>query len=325
MNSDELNVLLGPGSATREMLADLSTIYAAFPSFIYPVLSEKGGKGVDDHDRIGKVGVRDQVRLEDVIGRARDTVDLVLGMVFADDERVEVAETIREIHRFIHGELDDGTPYHAWERDLWNWTWAAIVLPLMEVHGQLRGWPSPRVRQESYEGLWAIGHLFGASDLPRRYDDLLVFRDGAWMDSVDPHAAQAASFLLAQLRRPSSFRAMPWLPNAILRTLSWPVRHVARVGLLLATTDALNDAIRIELSWKDKLRISIHRSVWKALPAAVTRGWIGWYMAARIRFGKMPWRTHYSPKSLQDYRNQMRRARRSSAPEPARPSAIPLR
>ncbi|WP_078308095.1 MULTISPECIES: oxygenase MpaB family protein [unclassified Mycobacterium] len=322
MDSVELNALLGPGSATRDMLADLSTLYSAFPSFIYPVLSAKGGKGVDDHDRIGKVSVRAQVRLEDVIGRARDTVDLVLGVVFADDERVEVANAIREIHRFIHGELDDGTLYHAWERDLWNWTWAAIVLPLMEVHGQLRGWPSPLVQQKAYEGLWAIGQLFGADQLPEQYEDLIAYRDGAWMDSVDPHAAQAASFLLAQLRRPSSFRAMPWLPGSVLRVVSWPIRHLARVGLLIATTDALNDAIRIELSRRDKLSMKIHRRVWKVLPVAITRGWVGWYMAGRIRFGKMPWRTHYSPESLQHYRNQMRNARRSASPEPVRPSAI---
>ncbi|MUM17821.1 DUF2236 domain-containing protein [Mycobacterium sp. CBMA271] len=324
MDDAELNSLLGRGSATREMLSDLSTVYAAFPAFIYPVLSAKGGKGIDDHDRIAKVAVREQVRLEDVIGRARDTVDLALGVVFADDERVKVSETIRELHRFIQGELDDGTRYHAWERDLWNWTWAAIVLPLMEVHGQLRGWPSPVVRQKAYEGLLAIGHLFGADDLPRKYDDLLTYRDGAWMESVDPHASQATRFLLAELRAPSSFRAMPWLPNPVLRALSWPIRHLLRVGLLIAATDALSDAMDIRPSWKDKLAIAIHRGVWKILPAAITRGWIGWYMAARIRFGKVPWRTHYSQDSLQHYRDQMRDARQSGAPEPARPSALSL-
>ncbi|ODR09550.1 hypothetical protein BHQ15_07220 [Mycolicibacillus koreensis] len=305
------------------MLADLSTVYAAFPTFIYPVLSERGGKGVDDHDRIAKVSVRQQVRLEDVIGRARDTVDLVLGVVFADHERVDVAQTIREIHRFIHGELKDGTRYHAWQDDLWNWTWAGIVLPLMEVHGQLRRWSSPQTRQQAYEGLRAIGRLFGAGDLPRRYEDLLAYRDDTWIQSVDPQAAQATGFLLSQLRAPSTFRNLPWLPYPVLRALSWPIRHIARVGLLLAATDPLNDAMQIRPSRADKLAMTMHRGVWKVLPAAVTRGWIGWYMAARIRFGTVAWHTHYSPESLERYRDQMRTARAADLPEPARPSAIP--
>lgn len=139
MNRQDLDALLGPGSATRTMLADVTTVYAAFPAFVYPVLSAKGGKGVDDHDRIGKISVREEVRLEDAIGRARDTVDLVLGVVFVDNERHDVAAALRELHGFIHGELDDGSAYHARENDLWNWTWAAIVLPLMEAHEPLRG------------------------------------------------------------------------------------------------------------------------------------------------------------------------------------------
>lgn len=285
MSDDQLNALLGPGSPTRDMLSDLSTLYAAFPSFIYPVLSEKGGKGVDDHDRVARVSAREHTRLEDVIGRARDTIDLVLGVVFADDERVQVAETIREIHRFIHGDLTDGTGYHAWERDLWNWTWASIVYPLMDIHDQLRGWPSTADRQPAYDGFLAVGELFGANGLPRRYEDFLAYRDGAWMDSVDPYAAQATGYLLTQVRTPSPIRALPWLPERVQHTMLWPIRHIARTGLLLSATPALASALGLDLSWSDRLSLALHRAVWKVVPRWFSRRWIDWYMRGRLRYG----------------------------------------
>lgn len=323
MTDDELDALLGPGSATRIMLADASTVYAAFPAFLYPVLSAKGGKGVDDHDRIGRVASRDYVRLEDVIGRARDTVDLVLGVVFADGERREVATAIRELHRFIHGELTDGTSYHAWENDLWNWTWAAIVLPLMQTHEQLRGWPSEQFREQAYAGLRAVGELFGADALPDTYDAFLTYRDTDWMDAVDPFAAEATGYLLAQRADPAPLRRFPHLPPAVARAVSAPARHIGRIGLLVVNTEAVAAAMRMSPTCSDRVVLAAHRIAWRAVPRFASRGWVERYMRIRLRYSTPVWRSHYSPEALAEYCTRVKFARASGEPDPARPSAIP--
>ncbi|NNG98999.1 oxygenase MpaB family protein [Gordonia araii] len=317
----ELDVLLARDSPTRTMLGDACILYAAFPSFVYPVLSAKGGKGVDDHDRIGKVSVRDQVRLEDVVGRAKDTIDMVLGVVFLDAEREDIAASIRELHRFIHGQLDDGVNYHAWETELWNWTWVAIVLPLMEVYGQLRGWPSDSFREEAYAGMRAVGVLFGADTLPATYQELIDYRDNKWMESVDPGAAEATAYLLSQRSRPSGFRAFPKISRPLVRVVGWPVRHIAWIGLLLANTDPLSRAMGLHTRRIDRLALGLHHAVWRTIPRHWSGGWIERYVELRSRYGKVAWRTHYSPEALAGYRAEMKRARAGQTAEPPRPSA----
>ncbi|MCF8572244.1 DUF2236 domain-containing protein [Gordonia sp. HY002] len=322
LTDDELDALLGPGSPTRVMLADASTVYAAFPAFIYPVLSPKGGKGVDDHDRIGKVSVRDEVRLEDVIGRARDTIDLVLGVVFADEERREVAAAIEELHRFIHGELADGSKYHAWENDLWNWTWAAIMIPLMDAHEKLRGWPSDQFREDAYAGLRAVGALFGAASLPDTYDGFIEYRDSSWLESVDPSAAAATSYLLGQRADPSRLRSPSKFPHTFTRIVSGPARHIARVGLLLVNTDTVGAAMGMSPTRADEVTLAAHRHIWRLIPRRASSGWVECYMRIRLRFGSPEpvWRTHYSPAALAQYRQRMRAARAADTSEPPRPS-----
>jgi len=126
--------LTGPGSPLYQVLSDASMLYTALPTLVFVVTSAAGGKGVDDHDPVAGISARGRVHFGDAMRRLVDTADMVIGQVFAGDERPLVAHAIHELHRHVEGTLHDGNRYHAWNKDLWAWTWAGIVKPIMDTY-----------------------------------------------------------------------------------------------------------------------------------------------------------------------------------------------
>lgn len=141
------------------------------------------------------------------------------------------------------------------------------------------------------------------------------------MDTVDPFVAEATGNLLAQRANPAPWRCFEAIPHLITRVVSAPVRHVARVGLLLVKSAAVADAMRMSPTRGDKIVMTVHRTAWRMIPRFASRNCIDRYMRIRLRFGSPVWRPHYAPEALVAYRTQVKDARIAGTPRPARPSA----
>ncbi|MDZ4297520.1 MAG: oxygenase MpaB family protein [Moraxellaceae bacterium] len=311
--------MTGPGSPLYEVLSDGSALYAILPAFLYVVLSPEGSKGVDDHDRVAKVAMRDTVSIEDMLIRLLDTFDLVVGLAFAGNERAAVAHAIHELHRHIEGTLDDGTRYHAWNKDVWAWTWAGILKPIMDTHEELRGFKTASFRQDVYTGFLQIGALFRAQGLPEQYSDFEVYWKEVWI----PYANDTGTgqFIMDLARQPLMPRFAPWIPRPVWQRLTWPMRHFFWTGMLLTIPPEIEQKLGITRTWRDRIAVRAHRSFWRMLPRPITSRWVSTYFHMRLKFGNPSWRNHYSYESLDQYRIAMKEAKKSGSKLPPRPSA----
>lgn len=307
------------GSALRTMLSEGSAVYAMLPAFVYLVLSEAGAKGVDDHDRVAKLDNRDSVTLEDVLGRLIDTLDLVVGLAFADDEeRVAIAHAIFELHRHIEGTLEDGTRYHAWNKDLWSWSWAGILKPVMDSYGQLRGPVSAAFLQDGYVGWLQLGDLIGVKGLPETYPEFLQYWEQRWKTvAIDTGASR---FIMSQIYAPLLPSFAHWLPRRLWNAMLWPVLNLLQVSTFVVMDPQIQQLLGMSPTRSQRCSIAVHRAFWRRVPHMVTKEWSGTYLRARLRHGNTSWNRHYSKESLAQYREQVRVARAAGDPEPPRPS-----
>ena len=312
--------LTGPGSPLYEVLSDGSTLYAILPGFIFVVLDAVGGQGVDDHDRVAKISARGDVRFEDMMIRMSDTVDFVIGLIFAREERPLVAHAIYEMHRHIEGKLLDGTKYHAWNKDIWAWTWAGILKPIMDVHQELRGFKSEAFRQDVYTGLLQLGALFNVRGLPEQYSDFEVYWQEEWIPLLQSET-ESGRFIAGQIKRPAKPRFAPWIPTPIWQLVTWPMRNALWAGYFLAAPPEVDKVLNITRTRGDRLSMNIHRTVWRLIPHVMTRDWVSAYFALRFKYGTPVWRTHYSRESLEQYRLAVKKAKADGTPFPPRPSA----
>lgn len=312
--------LTGPGSPLYEVLSDGSTLYAILPGFLFVVLDAVGGQGVDDHDRVAKISARSEVRFEDIITRLSDTVDFVIGIIFSGEERPLVAHAIYELHRHIEGKLLDGTKYHAWNKDIWAWTWAGILKPIMDVHQELRGFKSEAFRQDVYTGLLQVGALFNVRGLPKQYSDFEVYWQKEWIPLLQSET-ESGRFIAGQIRKPAKPRFAPWIPTPIWQLTTWPLRNVLWAGYFMAAPPEVDKVLNITRTRGDRISMKIHRTVWRFVPHFMTHHWISTYFALRFKYGTPVWRSHYSRESLEQYRLAMKKAKADGTPFPPRPSA----
>ncbi|MFB7719089.1 oxygenase MpaB family protein [Nocardia sp. NPDC056100] len=307
------------GSALQTMLSDGSAAYAILPAFVYVVLSEAGAKGVDDHDRVAKLDNRDTVTMEDMLGRLIDSLDLVVGLAFADDdERAAIGHAIRELHRHIEGTLDDGRRYHAWNKELWSWTWAGILKPIIDSYEQLRGPLTPEFLQDGYIGWLQLGDLIGVRGLPETYPEFLTYWEQHWKPvAMDTGAAR---YILSQAYTPILPGLAPWLPRPLWNAVTWPALNLLRTSMFIVTDPQVQTLMNLKPTRSQQLSTYLHRRVWRTIPSTLTREWSATYLKLRLRHGNTSWQRHYSPESLAHYRQQMKEATTQGAPMPDRPS-----
>lgn len=307
------------GSAAHVVASDGSTFYAALPALIYVVLSEVGSKGVDDHDRVANVHDRHEVAFEDAFGRLIDTLDLVVGIAFADDEqRALIAQTMREVHRHVEGTLEDGTRYHAWNKQIWAWTWAGILKLPLDSYEKLHGCVSEAFAEDYYVGMLQIGDLIGVRGLPETYLDFLAYWEREWMPMAQ--GTGTGRFLLSlasELPRPA---AAPWLPMPVWTCLTWPVRNVMTTSSFMVMEPRILQMLGAESTRTQRFNVAAHHLAWRCTPRFVTRNLFRVFITWRLRYGNNSWNRHYSPEALASYHRQVEDARAQGCPQPARPS-----
>lgn len=310
----------GPGTPARRVFGDVSAAYALIPAFIYVVLSEGGSKGVEDHDRVASLENRGNVAFEDIMGRLVDTLDLIAGMMFATGtQRDSITEALREIHRHIGGTLEDGRRYHAWNKNLWAWTWAGILKPPLDAYEILHGPVSREFAQDYYVGVLQLGDLIGVRGLPETYTEFLHYWEEVWIPQTRvTGTGQYIYSLLYDTPRPA---AAPWIPRPVWDAMSWPIRHALATSAFLVMEPRILQMLEMKPTRAQQISVSAQRRLWRALPTALTRGWSERVIGLRLRYGNHSWNRHYSPQALTAYSEQIEQARAHGCPHPARPSA----
>lgn len=297
--------LTEPGSPLYQVLSDGVMIYTTLPVLVFAVMTEGGGQGVDDHDRVAGLHARQQVSLQRIWERLINSADMVIGQVFAGNERADVTHAIHEIHRHVGGTLKDGSRYHAWNKDLWAMTWAGIFKPVMDVYGQLRGYPSDAFRQDVYAGMLQLGAGFHVRGLPDTYEEFETYWQEQWLPAIQ-NQTYSARFILDTAQRPPKPAFASWLPTPLWQSITWPVRNIVRAGLLMTMPDEMESMLAIKRHRADRYSVALHRLLWKAIPKPLSAHLAKAFFHLRFKYGNPVWRTEYSPASLQQRRAMMK-------------------
>lgn len=283
--------------------------YALAPVLVNSVLVPEAAQGVQEHERLVN-GSIPELGIGHVIGRLTDTIDLLWGIVFADEESQKASHALFELHRTVGGKMPDGSAYHAWQKETWSQTWFVQVRAFMEVYGELRGFENEDSRLAIYRGFVALGRHFRVGGMPESLEGF----DERWEELVASTLtdSDSARFLVSQtthrLVKPNGYS---WLPTPIWAAMTLPFRRVARIGLLMVLPEHLDANLGIRRSWFDQAERNFHRSLWKLIPKSLSSGFGPAYFSRRRSRQRPVWRARYSAKSLDERREAHKQRMRS--------------
>jgi uncharacterized protein (DUF2236 family) len=296
--------LIAKGSALYAMLGHAVSLIYSYPTTVVPAMHQVGGYGVSQHDRVfdGRI---DPVGFEHEIGRFRDTMELVMGVVFGGPKSADIAYAVRELHRGVHGTLPDGNRYHAWNPRMWRWFWSGSVSAWMNLYEAFQGYPSEAFRDDVYVGFVELGRQFGVGDMPPSYQEFVAY----WPNERDlfgagtPEARFLADQLTGRLLKPTKAQ---WIPTWAWILVTLPVRRTFRMALLAGFSPEQNEQIGVHKNWFDELELRVHKAFWRMVPIALSRRFVPAYFYLRERFGSPSWHRHYSRAALDARRHSTR-------------------
>lgn len=298
--------LIAKGSPLYAMLSDAVSLIYAYPTTVVPAMHQVGGYGVGQHDRVFN-GRIDPVGFEHEIGRFRDTMELVMGVVFGGPKSGDIAYAVRELHRGVHGTMPDGDRYHAWNPRMWRWFWSGSVSAWMNLYEEFRGYPSEAFRDDVYVGFVELGRQFGVRDMPPSYREFVAY----WPDERDlfgsgtPEARFLADQLTGKLLKPTKAQ---WIPTRIWILVTLPLRRTFRMALIAGFSPEQNEQIGIHKNRFDELELLLHKVFWRMVPIPLSRRFVPAYFYLRERFGSPSWHRHYSRAALDARRRSMKNA-----------------
>ncbi len=300
--AEELRALIGPGSPWYETLAiPTMYLYGSIPYLIMPTLHPKIAHVLKEKDRILN-GSQPADTAQKGLRRMVNTYEMVAGIIYNGDEGLEVAHGLFELHRPVAGKFEDGKRYHAWNADMWTWTWGSIVKAgfdiYVELHGRgpVKGQPFDEFMEQAYQGGVALGQLFGVRHLPGTYAEFEQYWDEIVRTTLEDNPQ--ARYIVANALQPPKFEQLQWLPDPAWRVLSLPVARVIRAGILLGVPDSAHPLIGVERTRLDQAELLLHKAVWRSLPRPLLSKFAPAYFAARRRFGTPAWRAEYSRAQL---------------------------
>ncbi|NLG47679.1 oxygenase MpaB family protein [Gordonia sp. (in: high G+C Gram-positive bacteria)] len=283
---------LAPGTFGRWIAGHpLVLLYANVPALIMPTLHPKIAYVLSEKDR----ALNGNERLTDLQTMSRrliSTYEMVMGIVFAGPEADEVAHGLYELHRPIAGTMPDGTAYHAWNKDVWNWTWGSILkggLDIADEFGILR---SDDEREQAYRALVEIGRRYGVLGLPETCQEFVEY----WQPIVDDTLAVGPEvrFIVDHALAPAKPRGWDLVPMPVWRALSLPAVRTLRVGVLAGVPEQFHAELNLRVTSIDRLERRLHGAFWRTVPRSVSGRFGPVYFGLRRRFGSPGWQTVYS-------------------------------
>ncbi|MCC3313624.1 oxygenase MpaB family protein [Nocardia africana] len=287
----------------------LVLMYANVPALIMPTLHPKIAHVLSEKDRAlnGSEGLP---TLQAATRRLISTYEMVLGIVFAGPEADDVAHGLHELHRPIAGTMPDGSPYHAWNKDVWNWTWGSILKGGLDIADEFRLFRDAGEREEAYRALNEIGRRYGVRSLPDTYTQFCDY----WQPIVDSEleVGPGVRFIVDNALNPAKPRGWSLVPTPLWRVLSLPITRTLRVGILAGVPEKFHADMGLRTTTFDRIERRVHGLFWRTLPMPVAGQFGPVYFTLRRRFGQPGWRTFYSRTQLEANRPAADRARRAA-------------
>ena len=287
---------LAEGSLGRYIVGHpLVLLYANVPALIMPTLHPKIAHVLSEKDRAlnGSEGIP---TLQAASRRLISTYEMVMGIVFAGPESEDVAHGLHELHRPIAGSMPDGTSYHAWNKDVWNWTWGSILKGGLDIADEFRIFADCDEREQAYRALNEVGRRFGVRSLPDTYAGFCEY----WRPIVEETLAvnPQVQFIVDHALNPARPRGFGWIPTPLWRLISLPITRTIRVGILAGVPEKFHADMGLRISLIDRVERRIHGAFWRVIPVPLAGRFGPAYFALRRRFGEPGWRTHYSRNKL---------------------------
>lgn len=273
----------------------LVLVYANVPALILPTLHPKIAHVLSEKDRALN-GSEELGTLQDAARRLISTYEMVMGIVFAGPEGGDVAHGLHELHRPIAGTMPDGSGYHAWNQDVWNWTWGSILKGGLDIGEQFRLFRDGDELEQAYRGLHEIGRRFGVRSLPDTYGEFLDYWEAMVDDTL--HVNPQVRFIVDHALHPPRPRGLGRLPMPVWRLVSLPITRAVRVGVLAGVPEKFHTQMNLRVTAFDRLERRMHGAFWRILPRSVAGRFGPAYFALRRRHGTPGWRTVYSRKQL---------------------------
>ena len=273
----------------------LVLLYANVPALIMPTLHPKIAHVLSEKDRTLN-GSESLPTLQAASRRLISTYEMVLGIVFAGPEADDVAHGLHELHRPIAGTMPDGTPYHAWNKDVWNWTWGSILKGGLDIADEFGIFRDVSEREQGYRALNEIGRRYGVRSLPETYAEFCTY----WQPIVDSELAVGPEvrFIVDNALHPPKPRGWGRMPEPVWRVVSLPLTRTLRVGVLAGVPAKFHAEMGLRTTVVDSIERRIHGAFWRLLPLKVAGQFAPIYFALRRRFGQPGWRTFYSRTQL---------------------------
>ncbi|KRQ23706.1 hypothetical protein AOT83_02595 [Mycobacteroides sp. H001] len=287
---------LAEGSLGRDIVGHpLVLMYANVPALIMPTLHPKIAHVLSEKDRALN-GSETIPNLQAASRRLISTYEMVMGIVFAGPEADEVAHGLHELHRPIAGSMPDGTSYHAWNKDVWNWTWGSILKGGLDIADQFRLFADTDEREQAYRALNEVGRRFGVRSLPNTYAEFCDYWQPIVANTLEVNPQ--VQFIVDHALNPAKPRGWGLLPTPLWRLISLPLTRTIRVGILAGVPEKFHADLGLRVTAIDRLERYLHAAFWRAIPVPLAGRFGPAYFTLRRRFGQPGWRTYYSRTQL---------------------------
>lgn len=202
--------LCGPDSVSWKVNGDLASVALGGPAaIVLEILHPSVVAGVEQQSRYQ----------EDPFGRARSTMQYVLGTTFGSTHAAtELIDRVRRIHGHVHGLRPDGAAYDALDPELLAWVHTCIPWMVLTAYERLNGPLTPDERDRYLSEQAVIGRMGGADEVPESVAQLEEYV--ATMRPKLAVTSQTRSFIDFVTVPPAGRRA-PNAPERALHRFGW--------------------------------------------------------------------------------------------------------
>lgn len=273
--------------------------YANVPALLMPTFYPRIAHVLSEKDRTLNGSVK-LTTLQESSRRLRSTYEMVAGIVWAGPQGDDVAHGLYELHRPIAGTMPDGTRYHAWNADMWNWTWGSILKGIIDVTDAFKLLHGDDEREAAYQALNELGRRFGVNGLPDDYAGFLEY----WQPIVDSQleANPQVQFILDNALNLPKPRGWDRVPMPLWRLISLPATRTLRVGILAGVPEKLHPLVGLRITRIDRIERQLHGLFWRSIPRSRSGQFGPKYFDRLQKSGRAGWQGPYSRETLEAHR-----------------------
>jgi uncharacterized protein (DUF2236 family) len=216
--------LFGPDSVTWKIHADFPGMMAGgLCALMLQTLHPLALAGVWDHSDFR----------HDLLGRLRRTTGFIVATTYApQSEAQKFIRYVRQLHRHVSGQAQDGRPYSAEDPRLLNWVHCTETWSFLRGYERYHGVQLPRaVRDRYFDEMRRIAEALGARGVPRTLEEVEGFFQGIQAELEYSERSRAVLQVLDRVQLPIA--AAGWSREVFLGAGAallppWALRHMRR-------------------------------------------------------------------------------------------------